>query len=130
MFFRTLAPWWRWLKFSLVAGALALVFGCSSRPETLPEPDIIEQSPEMVDEVPVPVGTRDFSPILLRIQQEKPDVVAAAVGGDDFKVLRQQVNDMGLASSPAWINNQPIDITIEPEQITSRDQLRWNTRDS
>ena len=30
---------------------------------------------------------------------------------------------------PAWINNQPVDITIEFEQITSRDQLRWNSKD-
>jgi branched-chain amino acid transport system substrate-binding protein len=65
-----------------------------------------EYGAEVVDEIAVPVGTRDFSPILLRIQQRKPDVVAAAVGGDDFKVLRQQVNDMGLARSPAWLNNQ------------------------
>ena len=60
----------------------------------------------VVDEVAVPVGTRDWSSILLKIQQAKPDVVAAAVGGDDFKVMRQQVKDMGLDSKPAWINNQ------------------------
>ena len=29
---------------------------------------------------------------------------------------------------PAWINNQPVDITIEVEQITSRDQLHWNSK--
>ena len=61
---------------------------------------------EVVEEVAVPVGTRDFSGILLKIQQAKPDVVAAAVGGDDFKVMRQQVRDMGLAGKPAWLNNQ------------------------
>ena len=44
--------------------------------------------------------------MLLRIQQSKPDVVAAAVGGDDFKVMHQQVRDMGLDSKPAWLNNQ------------------------
>ena len=60
----------------------------------------------VVDEIAVPVGTRDFSSILLKIQQAKPDVVAAAVGGDDFKVMRQQVRDMKLDSKPAWINNQ------------------------
>ncbi|MBL6953376.1 MAG: ABC transporter substrate-binding protein [Alphaproteobacteria bacterium] len=59
-----------------------------------------------VDEVAIPVGTRDFSSILLKIQQQKPDVVAAAVGGDDFKVMRKQVSDMGLDSKPAWLNNQ------------------------
>ena len=61
---------------------------------------------EVMDEIAVPVGTRDWSSILLRIQQAKPDVVAAAVGGDDFKVMRQQVVDMKLDSGPAWINNQ------------------------
>ncbi len=61
---------------------------------------------EVVNEVAVPVGTRDFSSILLKIQQSKPDVVAAAVGGDDFKVMRQQVRDMGLDGKPAWLNNQ------------------------
>jgi len=65
-----------------------------------------EYDANIIDEVAVPVGTRDFSPILLRIQQENPDVVAAAVGGDDFKVLRQQVRDMGLNRDPAWLNNQ------------------------
>jgi branched-chain amino acid transport system substrate-binding protein len=65
-----------------------------------------EYGAKVVDEVAVPVGTRDFSAILLRIQQQKPDVVAAAVGGDDFKVLRQQVSDLGLGRSPAWLNNQ------------------------
>jgi len=61
---------------------------------------------QVVDEVAVPVGTRDFSGILLKIQQAKPDVVAAAVGGDDFKVMRKQVSDMGLDRKPAWLNNQ------------------------
>jgi branched-chain amino acid transport system substrate-binding protein len=61
---------------------------------------------EIVDELLVPVGTRDFSPILLKVQQAKPDVVAAAVGGDDFKVMRQEVVKMGLDRKPAWLNNQ------------------------
>ena len=60
----------------------------------------------VVDEIAIPVGTRDWSSVLLKIQQTKPDVVAAAVGGDDFKVMRQQVHDMGLDRTPAWINNQ------------------------
>jgi len=60
----------------------------------------------VMDEVAIPVGTRDWSSVLLRIQQAKPDVVAAAVGGDDFKVMRQQVRDMKLDRKPAWINNQ------------------------
>jgi branched-chain amino acid transport system substrate-binding protein len=61
---------------------------------------------EVVDEIMVPVGTRDFSPILLKIQQAKVDVVAAAIGGDDAKVMRQQVVDMKLDRKPAWLNNQ------------------------
>jgi branched-chain amino acid transport system substrate-binding protein len=61
---------------------------------------------QIVDEILVPVGTRDFSPILLKVQQAKPDVVAAAVGGDDFKVMRQEVVKLGLDQKPAWLNNQ------------------------
>lgn len=58
------------------------------------------------DEILVPQGTRDFSSALLKIQQGGPDVVAAAIGGDDQKALRQQVAQLGMGSSPAWINNQ------------------------
>ena len=66
----------------------------------------VKYGAEVVDEILVPVGTRDFSPILLKIQQARPEVVAAAVGGDDFKVMRQQVVDMKLDTKPAWLNNQ------------------------
>jgi branched-chain amino acid transport system substrate-binding protein len=66
----------------------------------------VKYGAQIVDEILVPVGTRDFSPILLKIQQAKPEVVAAAVGGDDFKVMRQQTVDMKLDRSPAWLNNQ------------------------
>lgn len=61
---------------------------------------------EIVDEILVPQGTRDFSAALLKIQQAGPDVVAAAVGGDDQKSLRQQVAELGMGDKPAWINNQ------------------------
>ncbi|MGH7393604.1 MAG: ABC transporter substrate-binding protein [Candidatus Rokuibacteriota bacterium] len=61
---------------------------------------------EVIEEILVPVGTRDFSPILLKVQQARPDVVAAAVGGDDFKVMRQEVVKMKLDARPAWLNNQ------------------------
>ena len=54
----------------------------------------------------MPQNTRDFSSYLLKIQQIKPNVVAAAVGGDDIKALRQQVVQLKLNKSPAWINNQ------------------------
>ena len=60
----------------------------------------------IIDEILVPQGTRDFSSALLKIQQSKPQVVAAAVGGDDQKALRQQVAQLGMGQNPAWINNQ------------------------
>jgi len=58
------------------------------------------------EEILVPQGTRDFSSALLKIQQGNPNVVAAAIGGDDQKAMRQQVAQLGMGSSPAWINNQ------------------------
>jgi branched-chain amino acid transport system substrate-binding protein len=65
-----------------------------------------EYGGEIIDEILVPQGTRDFSSILLKVQQAKPQVVAAAVGGDDQKAMRQQVAQLGLGNSMAWINNQ------------------------
>ena len=61
---------------------------------------------EIIDEILVPQGTRDFSAMLLKVQQASPQVVAAAVGGDDQKAMRQQVAELGLGESMAWINNQ------------------------
>jgi branched-chain amino acid transport system substrate-binding protein len=61
---------------------------------------------KVTDEILVPQGTRDFSSQLLKIQQVKPMVVAAAIGGDDQKAMRQQVAQLGMGQSPAWINNQ------------------------
>ncbi|MEE9589673.1 MAG: ABC transporter substrate-binding protein [Hyphomicrobiaceae bacterium] len=61
---------------------------------------------EIIDEIMVPQGTRDFSSFLLKVQQAKPQVVAAAVGGDDQKAMRQQVAQLGLGLKMAWINNQ------------------------
>lgn len=61
---------------------------------------------KIVDELMVPQNTRDFSSYLIKLQQIKPDVVAAAVGGDDIKALRQQVVQLGLQNKMAWINNQ------------------------
>jgi branched-chain amino acid transport system substrate-binding protein len=60
----------------------------------------------VIDNLLVPQNTRDFTSYLLKVQQMKPDVVAAAVGGDDIKALRQQVVQLKLAGKPAWINNQ------------------------
>lgn len=61
---------------------------------------------KIVEELLVPQNTRDFSAYLLKLQQIKPDVVAAAVGGDDIKALRQQVVQVKMHKSIAWINNQ------------------------
>jgi len=65
-----------------------------------------EYGGEIVDEILVPQGTRDFASILLKIQQDAPNVVAAAVGGDDQKAMRTQVAELGMGANPAWINNQ------------------------
>lgn len=65
-----------------------------------------EYGGEVTEEILVPQGTRDFTSFLVSIQQANPDVVAAAIGGDDLAALRQQVAQLGMGSSPAWINNQ------------------------
>ena len=67
---------------------------------------VAENGGEIVDEILVPQGTRDFSAILLKLQQKAPNVVAAAVGGDDLKALRTQDSQMNLGTKYAWINNQ------------------------
>lgn len=67
---------------------------------------VTESGGEIIDEILVPQGTRDFSAILLKLQQKSPNVVAAAVGGDDLKALRAQVAQMKLGEKYAWINNQ------------------------
>lgn len=61
---------------------------------------------EIMEEILVPQGTRDFTSALLKIQQLKPQVVSAAIGGDDQKSMRQQVVQLGMGASPAWINSQ------------------------
>ena len=61
---------------------------------------------KIIDELLVPQNTRDFTSYLLKLQQIKPNVVAAAVGGDDIKALRQQVVQSKLDKTFAWINNQ------------------------
>ena len=60
----------------------------------------------ITDELMVPQGTRDFTSYLLKIQQGKPDVVAAAVAGDDQKAMRQQVAEVGMGEKPVWLTNQ------------------------
>ncbi|HKX38516.1 MAG TPA: ABC transporter substrate-binding protein [Burkholderiales bacterium] len=67
---------------------------------------VVANGGKVVDELMVPQGTRDFSSYLLKIQQIKPQVIAAAVGGDDFRSMRQQVMQTKLDQRFAWVNNQ------------------------
>ena len=61
---------------------------------------------QIVEELLVPQGTRDFAPVLAKLRRLNPGVVATAVGGDDQKTLRQQVQEAGMDRSVGWINNQ------------------------
>jgi branched-chain amino acid transport system substrate-binding protein len=86
---------------------------------------------KIVDELLVPQNTRDFSPYLLKLQQIKPKVVATAIGGDDIKALRQQVVQLGLQKSMAWINNQqdwPDVYGLGPESIFGVFGTTWYYR--
>jgi branched-chain amino acid transport system substrate-binding protein len=67
---------------------------------------VVNNGGKVMDELMVPQGTRDFSSYLLKIQQIKPQVIAAAVGGDDFRAMRQQVLQTKLDQRFAWVNNQ------------------------
>jgi len=86
---------------------------------------------KIVDELMIPQNTRDFSAYLLKLQQIRPDVVGAAVGGDDIKALRQQVVQLGLQKRMAWINNQqdwPDVYGLGPEQIFGAFGTTWYYR--
>ena len=85
----------------------------------------------IVEELMVPQNTRDFSAFLLKVQQIKPQVVAAAVGGDDLKALRKQVVQLKLNKSYAWINNQqdwPDVYGLGPEEIFGVFGTNWYYR--
>lgn len=60
----------------------------------------------IIDEILVPQGTRDFTSVLLKVQQSNAKVIAAAVGGDDLKAMRTQVADLQMGDKYGWINNQ------------------------
>jgi branched-chain amino acid transport system substrate-binding protein len=86
---------------------------------------------KIVEELLVPQNTRDFSSYLLKIQQIKPNVIAAAIGGDDIKSLRQQVVQLNLHKSTAWINNQqdwPDVYGLGPEAIFGVFGTTWYYR--
>ena len=85
----------------------------------------------IVEELLVPQNTRDFSSYLIKIQQIKPNVVATAVGGDDIKALRQQVVQLKLHQSAAWINNQqdwPDVYGLGPEAVFGVFGTNWYYR--
>ncbi|WP_457281808.1 ABC transporter substrate-binding protein [Polaromonas sp. P5_D5] len=85
----------------------------------------------IVEELLVPQNTRDFSSYLLKLQQLKPNVVATAVGGDDIKALRQQVVQLKMNQSMAWINNQqdwPDVYGLGPEAIFGVFGTTWYWR--
>jgi branched-chain amino acid transport system substrate-binding protein len=86
---------------------------------------------KIIDELLIPQNTRDFSSYLLKLQQLKPNVVATAVGGDDIKALRQQVVQLKLHESMAWINNQqdwPDVYGLGPEAIFGVFGTTWYWR--
>lgn len=67
---------------------------------------LAEYGGKVMEEILIPQGTRDFTSALLKIQQRKPGVVSAAIGGDDQKAMRQQVVQLKMGGKPAWINSQ------------------------
>ncbi len=67
---------------------------------------LAEYGGKVMEEVLIPQGTRDFTSALLKVQQRKPGVISAAIGGDDQKAMRQQVAQLGMGDKPAWINSQ------------------------
>jgi len=86
---------------------------------------------KVVEELLVPQNTRDFSSYLLKLQQLKPNVVATAVGGDDIKALRQQVVQLKMNQTMAWINNQqdwPDVYGLGPEAIFGVFGTTWYWR--
>lgn len=86
---------------------------------------------KIVEELLVPQNTRDFSSYLLKLQQLKPNAVATAIGGDDIKALRQQVIQLNLQKSMAWINNQqdwPDVYGLGPESIFGVFGTTWYYR--
>jgi branched-chain amino acid transport system substrate-binding protein len=86
---------------------------------------------KVIDELLVPQNTRDFSSYLLKLQQIKPAVVAAAVGGDDQKAMRQQVVQAKLDRAFGWINNQqdwPDVYGLGPDSIFGHFGTTWYYR--
>ncbi len=86
---------------------------------------------KIIEELLVPQNTRDFSSYLLKLQQLKPNAVATAIGGDDIKALRQQVVQLKMNNSTAWVNNQqdwPDVYGLGPESIFGVFGTTWYYR--
>lgn len=86
-----------------------------------------EAGGEIIDNLLVPQNTRDFTSYLLRIQQLQPEVVAPAVGGDDGKILRAQVAELGLDKQAAWVQSQQDwpDVWSAPDSIVGIFGTNW-----
>jgi branched-chain amino acid transport system substrate-binding protein len=61
---------------------------------------------KVTQEIMVEPGTKQFSSILLKVQQAKPKVVNATIGGEDLQSLQKAVKNMQLDKDIAWTNNQ------------------------
>lgn len=86
---------------------------------------------EIIEEILVPIGTRNYIAILKKIADHAPDVVATAIGGDDYIPLRAQAVDMGLRRKPAWLNNQqdwPDHIAINEASLFGLFSTTWYHR--
>ncbi|WGF88405.1 ABC transporter substrate-binding protein [Marinivivus vitaminiproducens] len=86
-----------------------------------------EAGGEIVDNLIIPQGTRDFTSYLIQIQQLAPEVVAPAVGGDDGKILRQQVAELGLDQQATWVQSQQDwpDVWAAPDSIIGVFGTNW-----
>jgi branched-chain amino acid transport system substrate-binding protein len=67
---------------------------------------VADRGGSVVQTIVVPPHTRDFSRHLATIVRLQPDVVATAVGGDDYQALRQEVVRAGLEHRPMWVGSQ------------------------
>ncbi|WP_159715143.1 ABC transporter substrate-binding protein [Geminicoccus flavidas] len=86
-----------------------------------------EAGGEIIDNLLIPQNTRDFTSYLLNIQQMAPEVVAPAVGGDDGKILRAQVAELGLDKQAAWVQSQQDwpDVWAAPDSIIGIFGTNW-----
>lgn len=86
-----------------------------------------EAGGEIIDNLIIPQNTRDFTSYLIQIQQLEPEVAAPAVGGDDGKILRQQVAELGLDEQAAWIQSQQDwpDVWTAPDSLVGVFGTNW-----